>query len=641
MKPFISLCMIVKNEEKVIERCLSSVAHLVDEVVIVDTGSIDNTKEIITRYTSNIYDFEWINDFSAARNFAASKATGEWILVLDADEYIDEENFKIFSEELREGDSQTLDAYTAKILNFTGNFAEGLVQNYHDRIYKNNGEISYYRSIHEQFKKNDDTLLKVGNSSLLIFHSGYLNHTVSEKDKNDRNKKLLDKEFIKGNNRAFDHFNLGNEYCSKGDYEKALNSYLEAYKHKSDFRLSWVSVTLVQIIICLINLKRYNDALKVIDDAEKLYSSSPEFPFLKGEIMFVRGQLDDAKYYFQELINNEENYSHTLIRPDLKDQLPHRRLGELFLHEKDYQNAIYHFVSVLNINKYCDLSIKRVMHILNKFHTVEEISEFLISNDLIEDKNLKIYVYSCFDIGNPDLAFAILDGYQKNDEPFNSIVKIKKISIDNDMNIEDIIEIVEPKVLAELFTTGWVNIVDLFLIRSKLRNSSESSILNFLENDKYLNNLETFLEKGTAQNNVIEDSLYITALKYFLDYKQLVYCDLLLKNTNHLNTDTLIKIANILNDAEFKAEALHFYNKVDWNLLNAQDFINIISCLLETKDIENALQISDYALQKFPDDFRFYKYIFENTIDENIFTTILAKSKNQFKGSIYLERFFI
>jgi len=97
MKPFISLCMIVKNEEKVIERCLSSVAHLVDEVVIVDTGSIDNTKEIITRYTSNIYDFEWINDFSAARNFAASKATGEWILVLDADEYIDEENFKIFS----------------------------------------------------------------------------------------------------------------------------------------------------------------------------------------------------------------------------------------------------------------------------------------------------------------------------------------------------------------------------------------------------------------------------------------------------------------------------------------------------------------------------------------------------------------
>ena len=73
--PTISLCMIVKNEENVLDRCLSSIADLMDEIIIVDTGSTDRTKEIASKYTDLIYDFPWINDFSAARNFSFSKAT--------------------------------------------------------------------------------------------------------------------------------------------------------------------------------------------------------------------------------------------------------------------------------------------------------------------------------------------------------------------------------------------------------------------------------------------------------------------------------------------------------------------------------------------------------------------------------------
>ncbi len=88
----ISLCMIVKNEEKVLARCLDSVADLMDEIVIVDTGSTDQTKEIAARYTDRIYDFVWIDDFSAARNFAFSKARMDYIYSADADEVLDEEN---------------------------------------------------------------------------------------------------------------------------------------------------------------------------------------------------------------------------------------------------------------------------------------------------------------------------------------------------------------------------------------------------------------------------------------------------------------------------------------------------------------------------------------------------------------------
>lgn len=100
----ISLCMIVKNEEKVLRRCLDSVADLVEELVIVDTGSTDATKQIAAGYANaKVYDFEWVDDFSAARNFAFSKATQEYIYSADADEVLDEENrerFRLLKEAL-------------------------------------------------------------------------------------------------------------------------------------------------------------------------------------------------------------------------------------------------------------------------------------------------------------------------------------------------------------------------------------------------------------------------------------------------------------------------------------------------------------------------------------------------------------
>ena len=92
----VSLCMIVKNEEAVLRRCLDGVKDLMDEIIIVDTGSTDRTKEIAKEYTGLVYDFEWCDDFSAARNYAFSKATMDYIYSADADEVLDEENQKQF-----------------------------------------------------------------------------------------------------------------------------------------------------------------------------------------------------------------------------------------------------------------------------------------------------------------------------------------------------------------------------------------------------------------------------------------------------------------------------------------------------------------------------------------------------------------
>ena len=84
----LSVCIIGKNEEKNIEKCLAPLMAYDFEIVYVDTGSTDHTKELAAKYTDNIYDFEWISDFSAARNFSLEKATRDYVLVLDCDEYL-------------------------------------------------------------------------------------------------------------------------------------------------------------------------------------------------------------------------------------------------------------------------------------------------------------------------------------------------------------------------------------------------------------------------------------------------------------------------------------------------------------------------------------------------------------------------
>src|SRR6516165_8985780 len=92
MSAQVSLCMIVRNEEANLGLCLDTAADLVDEIVVVDTGSTDRTREIAAQYGARVYDFRWVDDFSAARNESLRHATGRWIFWLDADDRIDELN---------------------------------------------------------------------------------------------------------------------------------------------------------------------------------------------------------------------------------------------------------------------------------------------------------------------------------------------------------------------------------------------------------------------------------------------------------------------------------------------------------------------------------------------------------------------
>jgi len=195
IKPFLSVCMIVKNEEKVLRRCLESICGIADEIIIADTGSTDKTKEIALEYTDQVFEYEWENDFSKARNFAASKATGEWILAIDADEFVDRDSFFKFKEELRNNPPE-YNILAVQVVNFVGENGKDTILNYHERLYKNDGSISYYRSIHELLVHKDSKENK-GFTNLQIYHSGYMKNVIEVKGKSKRNLNLLLSKKIK------------------------------------------------------------------------------------------------------------------------------------------------------------------------------------------------------------------------------------------------------------------------------------------------------------------------------------------------------------------------------------------------------------------------------------------------------------
>lgn len=172
----ISLCMIVKNEEKVLARCLDSVSDLMDEIIIVDTGSADATKEIASRYTDKIYDFQWIQDFSAARNFAFSKASCDYIYSADADEVLNEENRERFQalKEVLLPEIEIVQMYYGNQLSF------GTIYNYdrelRPKLFKRLRTFCWEEPIHETIRLTP----VIYDSDIEITHMPQESHTARD-----------------------------------------------------------------------------------------------------------------------------------------------------------------------------------------------------------------------------------------------------------------------------------------------------------------------------------------------------------------------------------------------------------------------------------------------------------------------------
>ncbi len=190
----VSIAMIVKNEESCLEKCLESVKDF-DEIVIVDTGSTDKTKEIAKRYTDKIYDFEWCDDFAKARNFANSKCTGDWILAMDADHEL------ISTKEEVEAETERLKDHDIVFVKYWSHLREIL--------YKNKEDIYWVGAVHENLNKPATAV------STIKKNVGYSKaHDLDP----DRNLRIL----LKSEKTQRVMFYLGREYFEKKKYDESI-----------------------------------------------------------------------------------------------------------------------------------------------------------------------------------------------------------------------------------------------------------------------------------------------------------------------------------------------------------------------------------------------------------------------------------
>ena len=260
----ISVCIIAKNEEKYIEQCLRHLLPYEMEIVVVDTGSTDRTKEIALKYTDKVYDFAWINDFSAARNFAASKAKNNWILVVDCDEY------------LKELDMQAVRICMQKHVHQVGMMKIKNIhtqsngnQTYHidevPRLYNRNF-YEYRFRIHEQVTPkdvalNDKVVLYTFKMPVMVEHHGY---DLSQEEmllKQERNLELLQSALGENAYDDYLYFQIAQSNYILQRYEEAADAIEKCFAMNPDVEKGYMKIAIPAYAKIMSKVKRSQEAL--------------------------------------------------------------------------------------------------------------------------------------------------------------------------------------------------------------------------------------------------------------------------------------------------------------------------------------------------------------------------------------------
>ena len=283
----ISLCMIVKNEEKVLARCLESVKNAVDEIIIVDTGSNDKTKEIALKYTDKVFDFEWIDDFSAARNFAFSKGKMDFLMWLDADDVVSQENCAKLIE-LKE----KLTGTDVVMMKYNTAFDENgnpIFSYYRERIVR--------RSLPHQWKGPVHEVIECKGISL---YSDIAIHHKSVKTKySTRNLEIYEKQAKNGEKmQPRDLFYYGRELYYHKKYEKAIEILSSFLADKNGWIENKIEACKVLSLVRS-DMGDIDRALENLFNSFKYDTPRAEICCAIGDLFMKQGAYDKAIYWFE------------------------------------------------------------------------------------------------------------------------------------------------------------------------------------------------------------------------------------------------------------------------------------------------------------------------------------------------------
>lgn len=384
----ISLCMIVKNEEKNIRECLDRAIKIVDEVIVVDTGSDDKTREILKEFKNDkkiiFIDYKWEDDFSKARNKSIEKATGDWILILDADERIFC-NRKKLEEVLKKEDNICYSIPIYNVFNKT-NFTVSTTM---IRLYKNNKPL-YKGAIHEQIFIDGVQPRDMGiidKDICKIYHYGYSDSVFEEKNKSKRNMDIIKMEIEKEPENPFHWYNKGVMEIIDENFENALNDFIKSHELCKGVRMMYHNQLLMGMVQSMFFLNQFKDTAKFIEDLldDDIIKGIPDFSHYLGLSYMNLKKYDKAIKSFKRAISIGEYYG-GISRYGMGSYLPMIGYAKtLELKGTTKQSIEKYRESIFNENNLDMLGLNDLKVLLRKENMHKELEE--LEKQVISFKN--------------------------------------------------------------------------------------------------------------------------------------------------------------------------------------------------------------------------------------------------------------
>ena len=314
--PTVSLCMIVKNEEEVLARCLESVRGLFDEIVVVDTGSTDATKEIAGNYTDKVYDFRWIDHFAAARNFSFSKGTCEYLMWLDADDVILPEDAKAF-QKLKDEWDPAVDTAMFKYNIAFDEQGKPTFTYYRERLLRNGPRAKWEGAVHEV----------IAPFGKIIHAPVAVTHRRKAKTDPQRNLKLFEGLLERGEALSpREQFYFARELFYNTRYKDAV----AVFEQFLEEGRGWVENNIEACRVlsqCLQALGRTDEALQALLRSFQYDAPRAELCCEIGYIYFVRQEYDAAVHWYQAaLLCRRKDTAGAFTLEDCYGYLPHLQL---------------------------------------------------------------------------------------------------------------------------------------------------------------------------------------------------------------------------------------------------------------------------------------------------------------------------
>lgn len=382
--PTISLCMIVKNEERVLDACLESAAKHFDQVIVVDTGSTDSTPEICRRHSVDLRFYPWTDSFSDARNQSMIGATGDWIMWIDADDTVPPETIRVIRHAVANASPDEIGFVVP--VRFLEEQGHGTLVD-HVKVFRNLPGLQWELRIHEQILPS---LRRVAEAAGIqdggritrlpaeVLHSGYDNSDEGQARKRLRDEKLLKLDLKENPGHPFVLFNLGMTAHFTGDHPNAVK-WLKKCISRSQPNQSHVRKAYALCGASLRQLNREKDAHTLLAKGLAELPEDPEIMFHLAQMAFADGKSREAIELYERVLAVDISGMLTSLDPGILGYKTRHNLALAYMAEEDYTSARGQWVQAIEQGNKADMA----------FFLFDAA---LVNNDLSTAKNMLTWV---------------------------------------------------------------------------------------------------------------------------------------------------------------------------------------------------------------------------------------------------------